>query len=171
MIAQFELSPNQGSDEARGNYRFYAWSNGGTASLAGLTQRHSGFGVSADQKLGENWTVFGRWGQRTSGDGQFDRGLTLGLEVAGKAWGRGNDNLGLAYGVLRTSEAWRVATLGKALTGYEASGQERIAEIYYRFKLGQHLDLSPDLQWVQRPGGDPAAGTVRVLGLRATVTF
>jgi high affinity Mn2+ porin len=172
------VSPLQGDGEARGNYRIYAWTNGGTSDLTGAAERHSGVGLSFDQKVGSDWNLFARWGRRTRGDGMFNSALTGGFEVSGKAWGRGKDAIGVAYGVLRTSDAYQAATIGSAFVTsggtaipYEASGSERIAEMYYRIKLNDHLELSPDFQLIQRAGGNPNAATVRVLGLRASLGF
>ena len=182
IIAQFELSPKQINGDSRGNYRFYAWSNGGTTGFAdpetGLSaqQRHTGVGMSIDQKIGRDFNVFGRFGRRLSGDGAFDTALTGGVEIGGKAWGRNKDSLGLAYGILRTSNAYREYTAanvaaGNATSTFEATGNERIAEIYYRIKMNDHLELTPNFQLIQRPGGDGSAASVRVFGLRGNVSF
>ncbi|MFO1340745.1 MAG: carbohydrate porin [Burkholderiaceae bacterium] len=173
VIGQLEFSPKQINGEPRGNYRLYAWTNGQTPSLAGDTlQRHSGYGLSVDQKLGREWNLFGRWGQRTSGDGAFDKALTLGFEHGGRAWGRGTDAVGLAAGWLRTSGEWARATaLDSSLVGYTAGGNEQVLEAYYRWKLSDHLELTPDLQWVRRVGGDAGAPDFMAVGLRAAVGF
>ncbi len=173
VIGQLEFSPKQINGEPRGSYRLYAWTNGQTTNLAGdAPQRHSGYGISADQKLGREWNLFGRWGQRTSGEGAFDKALTLGFEHGGRAWGRGTDAVGLAAGWLRTSGEWARATaLDTSLAGYAASGNEQILEAYYRWKLSDHLELTPDLQWIRRVGGDAGAPDFMAVGLRAAVGF
>jgi hypothetical protein len=170
-IAQFELSPMQINGEPRGSYRLYAWTNGRTTGLDGNEQRHTGIGLSVDQRIGREWNLFGRWGKRTSGDATFDSALTVGFEHGGRAWGRGKDSLGLAVGWLRTDGAWRAATADGSLTGYAATGDERVAELYYRMKVNEHLDLSPDFQLIQRAGGDASASSVRVFGVRASFGF
>jgi len=171
-IAQLEWSPLQINGEPRGSYRIYAWTNGRTSGLDGAPQRHTGFGLSVDQRIGRDWNLFGRAGRRTSGEGTFDSALTLGFEHGGRAWGRGRDAVGLAVGWLKTSPAWRDATAADStLVGYSATGQERIAEVFYRWRLNEHLELSPDFQLIQRPGGDAAGKTVRVFGVRASAGF
>lgn len=170
-IVQFELSPLQINGEPRGSYRLYAWSNGRSSDLAGNVQRHSGLGVSLDQRIGREWNLFARWGRRGSGDGTFDDALTLGFEHGGRLWGRGRDAVGAAFGTLRTGTAWRDATADGTLAGYAASGSERLLELYYRMKLNEHLEVSPDVQWIRRPGGDALAPTVRVFGVRASFGF
>jgi hypothetical protein len=171
-IAQLEWSPLQINGEPRGSYRIYAWTNGRTSALDGAPQRHTGIGLSVDQRIGRDWNLFGRAGRRTSGEGTFDSALTLGFEHGGRAWGRGRDAVGLAVGWLKTSPAWRDATAADStLVGYSASGQERIAEVFYRWRLNEHLELSPDFQLIQRPGGDAAGKTARVFGVRASAGF
>jgi carbohydrate-selective porin OprB len=44
-------------------------------------------------------------------------------------------------------------------------------EAYYRVRLNEHLEVSPDVQLIQRAGGDPTVDDVRVLGVRARVSF
>lgn len=171
VIGQLEYSPRQINGEPRGTYRLYAWTNGQTTDLTGAAQRHSGYGLSVDQKVGAAWNLFARWGHRTSGDGNFDRALTLGFEHGGRAWGRGNDAVGLAAGWVKTSGAWRAATADGTLAGYTASGNEQILEAYYRLKLNEHFELSPDFQWIRRPGGDGSAPSIKLYGVRASVGF
>ncbi len=97
--------------------------------------------------------------------------LTFGAEVGGDCWGRAADALGLAAGFLRTSNDYREATADGPLAGYAASGSERIAELHYRLRIDHRFDLTPDVQWIQRPGGDGSAPDVLVGGVRATVGF
>ena len=171
VIAQLEFSPQQINGEPRGNYRLYAWNNDATTDLVGQRQSHSGIGLSVDQRVGRDWNLFGRLGYRTSGDAQFDTAVTAGFEYAGKSWGRPKDALGFAFGLLSTSKAWRDATAGGVLAGYEASGDETVAELYYRIKLNERLNVSPDLQYIARPGGNGNAPAVWALGLRANIGF
>ena len=171
VIGQLEFSPRQINGEARGSYRLYAWTNGRTTDFEENEQRRTGFGISADQRIGRDWNVFGRLGRRTSGDANFDDAITLGLEHGGRAWGRGRDSVGLALGWLKTSNAWRDATADGSLTGYAASGDERIAELYYRIRLNANLEVTPDFQIIQRAGGNGDASTARVLGVRSSLGF
>ena len=171
VIVQAEITP-KAHGEAQGAFRLYGWTNGHTTDLLGAEQRHSGWGWSADHKLGRDWNVFGRYGQRTQGDAAFNKALTVGFEHSGRAWGRGHDALGLAVGWLRTSSAWQSATLADpTLVGYTASGNERLAEVYYRMKLSDKIELTPDVQIIQRPGGDDQARRVTLWGLRAAIGF
>ena len=38
---------------------------------------------------------------------------------------------------------------------YNASGAEKVAEIYYRYRISPQFDLTPDFQWIGRPGANP----------------
>jgi high affinity Mn2+ porin len=171
VIAQLEVSPKQINGEPRGSYRLYAWTNGRTTALDGREERHTGIGLSADQRIGRDWNLFGRAGHRSSGSGTFNDAITLGFEHGGRLWGRGRDAAGFAIGLLKTSGAWRDATADGLLAGYAAGGNERIAELYYRIKLNEHLELTPDFQLIQRAGGDSRAPSTRLIGLRANLGF
>ncbi|MBK7136309.1 MAG: carbohydrate porin [Rhodocyclales bacterium] len=157
-----------------GNYRAYLWTNGRGLGYDGVERRHNGVGVSVDQKVADYVTLFGRYGHQIAGKVRFDRALTFGTEIAGNGWGRAADSVGLAAGYLRTSSDYHrdSPTLdldGDGLTDPVASGWERNYELYYRFKVNSHLELTPDFQIIQRPGGDGGAPTVKVLGLRAKI--
>jgi hypothetical protein len=154
-----------------GTYRVYAWHNGRAGDFADALERHSGWGLSADQQIGDAVTLFTRMGGEIDGHVRFDRALTLGVEIGGANWGRVKDTGGFAAGFLRTSNAYRDATADGTLAGYAASGTERIAELYYRFSVGDHFDVTPDVQWIQRPGGDGSAPAVVVVGVRMRVAF
>ena len=171
VISQFEVSPRQVDGTALGTYRLYVWTNGRTRDLDGNEQRHTGFGLSVDHRLGPDLNLFGRVGRRLRGSGTFDNAVTIGFEHGGRAWGRGDDAIGVALGSLVTGSAWRNATADGTRSGYTAAGAERSFEVYYRVRMAENLDVSPDFQLIQRPGGDAMAPTVRVLGLRARLGF
>jgi high affinity Mn2+ porin len=170
-VIQLQVSPMQINGEPRGTYRVYAWTNGNTVDRADNPQRHTGWGVSLDQRVGQGWNLFGRYGQRTRGEGAFDRVITLGVERSGRGWGRGGDTLGLAYGRLSTGSNLPALNADGSDAGFAASGAEQIVELYYRIKVNATLAISPDLQWIRRPGGNGMAPAVQVVGLRATLGF
>ncbi|MFA7293751.1 MAG: carbohydrate porin [Rhodocyclaceae bacterium] len=161
-----------------GNYRAYLWHNGRGTDYDGSERRHGGVGFSADQKVADDLTLFGRYGHQLTGRVRFDRALTFGAELAGNRWGRAADGFGMALGSLRTSTDFRndSPTLdadanGTPDFGYQAGGSENQVEIYYRYKLTSKIELTPDFQWIRQPGGDASAPSVKVLGLRAKVGF
>lgn len=167
VIGQAEM--NTRLNYLPGTVRAYAWSNSRAQNYDGVQRRNAGWGISADQKVHEDLTLFGRYGRHTSGHVLFDRALTLGGELEGTAWRRSADSLGIAMGSLRTSNGYRDDSL--AVAGYRASGSEKQTELYYRFKLNGNVELSPNFQWIRNPGGDSTASIVKVAGLRAKLGF
>jgi high affinity Mn2+ porin len=170
VIGQIEATSSLASEQP-GTYRLYAWRNGRASDFDGSLERHAGWGVSADQRAGESVTLFTRFGREMHGQVRFDRALTFGAEIGGRGWRRAQDALGIAAGVLRTSDAYHARTADGSIIGYSATGTEQLAELYYRVRIGEHVDVTPDVQWIRRPGGDPAAPTIFVAGLRARVGF
>ncbi|NTV10243.1 MAG: carbohydrate porin [Zoogloea sp.] len=161
-------------DGLTGNYRIYYWTNGQAVSALDsmLTERHSGWGLSADQRVGDAVTLTGRYGHQVAGRVRFDRAATLGAEVGGQYWERSGDSLGLAFGWLRTSSEYRDATAADpTLAGYGAMGGERVAEVYYRYRINKQFELSPDIQYIGRPGGNADASAIKMLGVRAQITY
>jgi hypothetical protein len=178
LIAQAETQLRL-FDGGVGNYRAYYWQNGQAPGYDGVVRMRSGWGLSMDQRLGDAMTVFARYGQHISGGGaRFDRALTAGAEIAGYDWDRAGDSIGLALGWLSTSQDFArdsatVDANGDGLPdyGYNAASNEQIAEIYYRYRINKQFELSPDLQYISRPGAAPGASAVSVIGLRAQLTF
>jgi len=161
-----------------GSYRVYLWNQGRASNYDRIERKHSGIGASADQKVADNLTVFARYGHQLKGKSRFDRALTIGAELDGSSWSRAADSIGLAFGALRTSAAFRndSPTIdadgdGAPDFGYQAGGSEKQLELYYRYKLNANLELTPDFQLIRQPGGNAAAPTVKVLGLRAKLGF
>ena len=147
-----------------GAYRLYAWNNGRASDLTGGTERHGGWGISLDQQVAEHLSLFSRIGFSGKGQVAFDRAFTLGGQLSGAGWGREKDRLGLAFGLLRTSDEYQLANPG-------FSGSEKNVELFYAWQLNDQVHIAPSLQWIGRPGGDPAAKDVAVVGVRAKVAY
>ncbi len=171
VIAQLNLSPRQSTGRPRDNYRLYAWTNGRTEDVAGNEQRNTGIGLSADQRVGRDFNLFQRLGHRASGNGRFNNAITLGGELEGRPWGRSRDGVGVAFGWLKTSNAYQAFTADGTQAGYAAGGAEKIVELYYRCRVNDWLQISPDFQWIRRPAGHGGTPVVAVFGLRARVAF
>ncbi len=148
-----------------GNYRAYYWRNGSSEDLLGIQETHSGIGISVDQKVHDYTTLFARYGHQTEGDVRFDDALTIGADFGGSYWNRGGDAIGVAAGWLFLSDEY------KDFATYDASGEEQIAEIFYRYRINSQLDLSPNLQYIRRPGGNNDASSMTAVGLRAQLNF
>lgn len=161
-----------------GNYRVYAWNQGQGTELDSSTAKQVGWGISADQRVGDGVTVFGRYGQMAKGKVAFDRALTLGVEFNGSSWNRGADAIGIAGGWLQASDNYRAAGGSGDLDGdgtpdfsFTPDGAEKVAELYYRYRISPQFEVSPDFQYVWRMGGNPGASSVSVLGLRAQLSY
>lgn len=181
LIAQLETAQKffQGLD---GNYRLYAWRNGQSAPYANefdpTLETHSGWGLSVDQRVGDATTLFGRYGRQIDGKVRFDQALTFGAEFGGSYWNRGADALGVALGWLRSSSDYeRDAPIldadgdGNADFGYVPDGAENVAEFYYRARINEQFELSPNVQYIRHPAGDATADAISTFGLRAQVNF
>jgi len=165
-----------------GNYRLYVWRNGQATpyqdSDDSNVEAHTGWGASVDQRVGDAVTLFGRYGHEISGHVRFDRALALGAQFGGDYWNRAGDALGLAVGGQRVSSEFHDNSLtldangdGTPDFGYQASGTERVLEMYYRYRLNKQFELTPDVQLIQRPGGNGAAPNMTLLGVRAQLSF
>lgn len=149
-----------------GAYRVYVWRNPQGAhfdSTISATERHTGWGASVNQRVGDGVNLFGRYGHQIQGHVAFDRALTLGAEFNGSYWGQAGDTLGVAAGYLRTSPAYRASLSNPA--------HERVAELYYRYRINKQFELSPNWQYIDNPGGERAAQPLKLLGLRAQITY
>ena len=54
---------------------------------------------------------------------------------------------------------------------FTPGGAEKVAEIYYRYRIAPQFELTPDFQLVTRGGTNPNARSVKVLGLRANISY
>lgn len=154
-----------------GNYRIYTWSNPQAAHFdasQSVPERHSGWGLSLDQRIGDGVTLFARYGQQLKGHVKFDRALTLGSELNGSYWSRGADSLGLAAGWLKSSADYR--DFGHAASE-PGRGTEGVAELYYRWRFSKQFELSPNFQYIVHPGGDSQAAALILWGLRAQLNY
>lgn len=161
-----------------GNYRIYGWTNDRATNFDNKRAKHAGIGLSMDQKVDDYVTLFARYGYELKGNPRFDQSLSIGGEVGGSYWGRGTDGLGLALVASHTNKTFRdqSATLdndndGTPDFGYKAEAFEQLAELYYRYRLTPNFELTPDVQMIRHPGGDPSSAIAYALGLRGQLTY
>jgi len=167
-IAELALKPVFG--ELEGNYRAYVWYNGKDhENLAdGSTDDDNhGIGLSCDQEVGGGVTLFARLGWQRGEVAQVGTAWSAGLALDGATFGREGDTLGLAYGMALVGSEWEAID---AASGIE-SGDEGHLEIYYNCAVGEHILISPDIQWVSNAAGDSASDELFIFGLRAQVSF
>ncbi|OGP17867.1 MAG: hypothetical protein A2V21_306500 [Deltaproteobacteria bacterium GWC2_55_46] len=172
IMAELDIwRPYYGLD---GNYRIYAWTNQVKhTDLADPTTENlsnKGFGISVDQKVSNDMTLFARYGVQDKSVASFDQVISAGAQLVGNAWGRGNDVAGLAYGASHVSKDFKDNSL--SLEGYSADASfEHYIEAYYRYWANDNISISPDLQVVVNPGGDSSQDTVFIYGARLAATF
>ena len=162
-----------------GNYRAYAWNRSQVTELDGVsTAQHTGIGFSVDQRVGDGVNLFARYGQLLKGQLAFDRALSVGAEIYGSYWGRAADAIGFGGSWLKASRAYRNLGGSGDLDGddvadftFTPTGAEKVAEIYYRYRIAPQLEITPDFQWISRPGGNAGADNVKVIGLRANIAY
>ena len=167
LIAQAETRLRL--NDLPGTWRAYLWSNSRVENYDGQKRRNTGWGLSLDQKVTDSLMLFGRYGHHKAGKVRFDRAITLGGELLGTAWRRGDDALGLAFGNLRTSDTYRQEA--PSLCGYSAHRNEQQVELYFRYKLNSAIELTPSAQWLRNAGGDHSASSTRIIGMRAKISF
>lgn len=182
VMAQLEYTGRVLRDRP-GNYRLYAWTNGSSVPYSNefdttQEERRTGWGFSIDQEVARHFSLFGRYGHSTKGQVKFDRALTLGGLLGGTAWGRAEDRIGLAVGWLKTSSEFKDAAPGLDADGdgtpdfgWSPSGSETNVELYYALQINKNLQLTPSYQWIGRPGGNPSASDISIIGLRAKAGF
>ncbi len=152
-----------------GNYRVYYWRNGRGQDFDGIENTHAGIGLSLDQKVDDYTTLFARVGWQTQGRVKFDRTLTFGADFGGSYWSRGGDAIGVALGWLSISDEYKADST--SLVGFNASGAEQVAELYYRYRINSQFELSPNLQYLRRPGGNSGASAMTAYGLRVQLNY
>lgn len=172
IITELDINrPYYGLD---GNYRFYAWTNQrkhtDLLDPAKDNLPNKGFGLSIDQKVSDDVTLFARYGLQDKKVSRLDQVFTVGGQLIGNSWRRGNDAIGVAYGASHVSKKFKAASPG--LFGYEASASfEHYIEAYYKYWANKNLSISPDIQYIVNPGGDGGKDDIFIYGVRAGVAF
>jgi hypothetical protein len=162
-----------------GNYRIYGWNRSEAANFDGSKAKHTGVGVSVDQRVGDGVTVFGRYGKLVQGELPFNQAITAGVQFNGSYWGRAADALGFATAWLESGKAYRGAPVTgwlddaqtRAAFTYLPQGAEKVSEIFYRFRVSPQFELSPDFQYITNAGGNSDAKAITVFALRANISY
>lgn len=99
----------------------------------------------------------------TSDDDVTAAALTaaFGAVLRGTFEGRDDDAAGVVLGLASFSGA----------TGSTFDGDEVALEAYYKAFLTPAISVTPDVQYIMNPSGDPTIDDALVLGLRVTVSF
>jgi porin len=111
------------------NDRFESWDGGDDENL-------EGFGISADQELGEILGAFARvsW-QDDKAVIDHETLYSGGLNINGTIWGRGDDEIGIAYAYLDGAEDSDIK-------------HTQAAETYLKLALSDYNDITFDVQYL-----------------------
>lgn len=149
----------------QGNYRLYAWERHTGHPLildvSALKKKNSGFGLSFDQALMERFGLWGRFGIQDGSVAQFDKSLSAGFQLK-NFLNRPDTVFGLGYGISFPGSEQKTAT------GLTKS--EHYLEAYYSMRKNRNFFITPDIQWIQHPGGLTSENFF-VYGLRSQVHF
>jgi len=142
-----------------------------------------GLGLNFEQPLADGGET-GLFGRLCWNDGhdetwaytECDRHVSIGAQLSGIHWGRGEDRAGIAYAVDGLStphkdylEAGGIGMLlGDGALNY---GLEQILEIYYAIQVCRFVQISPDFQFIQNPAYNRDRGPVEVYGLRLHISY
>jgi porin len=120
--------------------------------------KHEGFGgsIGFDQGIGAGWATFGRYGHSEKGESKIRDFATLGI-VNQHPFHRRSDMFGLAGSYCHPSA--------------EDIREEQLYEAFYRIKVTDSIEFSPDVQWLVHPAFQPGVNNLFVLGARLRFLF
>ncbi|MHC5114761.1 MAG: carbohydrate porin [Planctomycetota bacterium] len=119
-----------------------------------------GWGINASGSLwiDDRWLPFVRAGWAEDGGSLLEASVSAGV---GYQRERGGDVFGLGLNWGRPNRDTFGADLDDQFTG----------EIYYRWQLTQHVQVTPSVQLLVDPALDPDGDTIGVFGVRARIAF
>jgi carbohydrate-selective porin OprB len=174
LVGQVNFKTQFGSQP--GNYRFYAISDNRRSMQTTFTKISDGsntsntaWGLSFDQALADGVGLFARYSMQddTIAENTVKAAWSLGTLLNGALWGRDWDMIGLGYGTIMLNDKTDLA----AALGTSDTGDESHIEAYYKFGVSQQFTLTVDAQVINNNGGNAAADTVTVAGLRGQLNF
>lgn len=144
-----------------GNYRLFGFATNDRfeGCDGGDEENLQGFGVSADQELGEIIGVFIRAGwQDDNPEIDYDGMYSGGMNIDGSLWGRKTDEAGIAYAYLNGAD--------ESVISYSHA-----AETYLKLVLSEYNDITFDLQYIKDniPHDDDREGFI--YGVRMNAYF
>lgn len=149
----------------KGSSALYYWTNPkATHFVTEEPEQQSGWGLSSDQEVNEELSVFGRLFYGDKGTRGFDRGFTCGASLKGTRWGRPEDNFALALGHLHADKK-------RLAFGPTELLVEKSMEVLYKLAVADNWSISVNYQRIDNPAGTSNNPSVRVAGLRNTFAF
>jgi len=143
--------------------------------------RKYGFTLNVEQPLTDDGDtgLFARLGWNDGATESFcytesDRTATIGAQIAGAAWRRPSDHVGVAVAANGLSDA-HADYLAAGGAGFQLGDgrlryrPETIVEAYYLWQIVRWVALTLDYQFIADPGDNAARGPVSVVSLRMHV--
>lgn len=156
-----ELGYQAKINELDGNYRLYAWYNGQDREQIDEPEKqkssNQGLGVSLDQNLPGDMSLFARWGMGDDKASTLKQSISAGVALSGKHFGRNDDAISLAIGTITPSD--------------DELDNETVFEGYYSFYVNQQMKISPDIQYIVHPECQKDVDSIMVLGIRTQINF
>jgi hypothetical protein len=164
-VMELGLKPKAAGKQ--GNIRLYGWYNGmhheRLLNPDITDDANYGFGLSADQEITDDVSIFARYGHQRGSVSQLESTWSAGAGISARFLGRREDTIGVAFGQAIIGKDWKSLD---PLTGMD-SGNENRFEAYYRINANKYVSLSPNLQWAKNPNGDKGNSSVWAFGFRA----
>jgi len=154
-----EMDFKQKTGELEGTYRFYGSLDGALPVDGGIKTAKKnavGAGVSIDQQVTGQLTLFGRYGWHDDEAYVTQFAWSVGFQYAGLIPQRKDDLVGFGFGQVMVNDV---------------AAQEKLLEAYYKVKVSEQMAISPHFQYLINPLGDKSASNIFVAGLRAQLIF
>jgi len=149
-----------------GAYRFIGWYDPQVKPYldgSGDSKRDDmGFAVTVNQGITEKTTAFFRYGWADERVNEIEDFVSFGGQVEGPIEGRDEDVFAVGYVKALRSP--------KGLSS-EDKRKMQLVETYYRIRVKDNVELTPNLQFVMNPGGLKSESHATVFGVRLRVKF
>ena len=171
LVGQINFKPRLAGRD--GNYRLYIISddrhNAYHKINTGKVTSNIALGASFDQAVSDGVGLFARYSTQDDAIAEniVKSTWSLGTLIEGNLWGRDNDTVGLAYGIVMLNDKASSATV----LGFNNTGDESHIEAFYKFGVSDHFTLTADVQLINNNGGDGSADAVTVAGVRGQLNF
>ncbi|MCK4822363.1 carbohydrate porin, partial [bacterium] len=168
LFAQINLKPVFLGEDKPGNYRVYSWYDDTAHAEWGdtsATEENFGFGLSADQKVLDYLTLFGRVGWEDPDVSTVEVAWSCGLQLDGIPWGRDEDYVGAAIGMDIPGDEYENSSTTRH------GDPEGHLELYYNAKINDNLHVSPHYQLVWNPNGQDDDQSINIFSLRGQIDF
>lgn len=171
FINELGISPKFGT--LPGNYRFIFHLTHHKLDRinddeAGAKNNDVGFGLSFDQAVTKNITLFMRYGIADQKVRDIEYFWSFGGQIMELIPGRKFDCLGLGVAQSITGDDFRRVNESEEL---QVSRTETIYEAYYRIYLNEFIALTPNIQVVMNPNADKSSANAITCGFRFLLSF